>query len=83
MRAPTEPVNLNEKEIELLHAKLGALRHDVNNCLALIMAATELLRHKPQMAERMLETLSEQPPKITASLAKFTKEFEAVVGPRS
>jgi hypothetical protein len=56
------------------------LRHDINNNLSLIMAATELIRHKPQMAERMMVTLMEQPPKITASITKFSTEFEQIFG---
>ena len=76
MLIPSEPVNFSVEQIQELNQKLSTLRHDINNNLSLIMAATELMRHKPQMAERMLETLSQQPPKITAALTKFTSEFE-------
>ena len=76
MRMPSEPINLSVEAIQDLNHKLSTLRHDINNHLSLIMAATELIRHKPQMAERMMETLVEQPPKISASLAKFSSEFE-------
>jgi hypothetical protein len=44
------------------------------------MAAVELIRHKPQMSERMLATLAEQPPKITAIVTKFTADFEQAFG---
>ncbi len=80
MRMPTEPVSLSAEEVQELNHKLAILRHDINNNLSLIMAATELIRHKPQMAERMLATLSEQPPKITAAMAKFSSEFEHAFG---
>jgi hypothetical protein len=56
------------------------MRHDINNHLSLMMAATELIRHKPQMAERMMATLCEQPPKISASIAKFSAEFDSAFG---
>ena len=56
------------------------MRHDINNNLSLIMAATELIRHKPQTLERMSITLVEQPPKITQALGKFTSEFEKMFG---
>ena len=56
------------------------MRHDINNNLSLIMAATELLRHKPQMLERMTGTLVEQPDKITHALVKFSAEFERAFG---
>lgn len=73
---PSEPVNFSAEEIQELNKKLSTLRHDINNNLSLIIAAMELIRHKPQMTERMLDTMSEQPPKITAALAKFSSEFE-------
>jgi hypothetical protein len=76
MRLPTEPVEFSAEEIRELNQKLSTLRHDINNNLSLIMAAAELVRHKPQVAERMLNTLCEQPPKITAAIAKFSAEFE-------
>ncbi len=80
MRMPSQPVSLNVEEIKELNHKLAILRHDINNNLSLIMAATELMRHKPQTAERMIVTLAEQPPKITASIAKFSSEFERAIG---
>ena len=80
MRTPSQPVQLSVEEIQELNHKLSTLRHDINNNLSLIMAATELIRHKPQMAERMMVTLCEQPPKISAAMAKFTSEFETAFG---
>jgi aspartokinase len=80
MRMPSQPVSLNVEEIKELNHKLAILRHDINNNLSLIMAATELMRHKPSTAERMIVTLSEQPRKITASIAKFSSEFERAMG---
>jgi hypothetical protein len=80
MRMPIQPVNLSADEVKELNQKFCNLRHDINNHLSLIMAATELIRHKPQMAERMMETLCEQPPKITHAMAKFTSEFENAFG---
>ena len=73
---PSEPVNLSATEVQELNQKLSTLRHYINNNLSLIMAAMELIRHKPQMTERMLDTMCEQPPKITAALARFSSEFE-------
>jgi hypothetical protein len=56
------------------------MRHDINNHLSLVMAAVELIRYKPEMAERMMATLVEQPPKITECLRTFSTEFERVFG---
>ncbi len=76
MPLPSQPITLNVEQVEELNRKLSNMRHDINNQLSLIMAAVELIHHKPQTAERMMVTLSEQPPKIAATLQKFSTEFE-------
>ena len=44
------------------------------------MAALELMRSRPQLGERMLATLVEQPPKIAFAINKFSAEFEQALG---
>jgi hypothetical protein len=56
------------------------MRHEINNQLSLVVAALELMRFKPDLRERMLETMSQQPPKITAEVSKFSAEFERLFG---
>ena len=80
MRMPSKPVHMSVEQIQELNLKLSTLRHDINNHLSLIMAAAELIRHKPQMAERMMETLVEQPQKITTAMSKFSSDFETTFG---
>lgn len=80
MAAPSQPVTLSHEQLADLNRKLATMRHDINNHLSLIVAAAELIKHKPQMAERMLATLSEQPGKISDSIHKFSHEFERVFG---
>ena len=80
MVSPKQPITLTVEQIEDLKRKLSNFRHDINNNLSLMVAAVELIRHKPQMAERMLVTLSEQPNKVSASLNKFSAEFEQALG---
>jgi uncharacterized coiled-coil DUF342 family protein len=63
-----------------LNKRLSAMRHDINNNLALIIAAVDLIRHKPQTIERMIGTLADQPAKITQNMNKFSAEFERVLG---
>lgn len=77
---PSQPVTLTVEQIEKLNEHLSNLRHDINNNLSLILAATELIKHKPQTLERMASTLSEQPPKISTALARFSADFEKAVG---
>jgi hypothetical protein len=80
MPLPSQPVTLTVEQVAELNRKLSNLRHDINNQLSLIMAAVELIHHKPQTSERMMATLAEQPPRIAAALAKFSGEFEQAFG---
>ena len=80
MALPNQPVTLTVAQIEELNSKLSTMRHDVNNNLSLIMASLELIRYKPETAERMLATLAEQPKKITGCMSVFSTEFEKTFG---
>jgi hypothetical protein len=80
MNMPSEPVVLTVEQVEALNLKLSTLRHDINNSLSLMLAASELIRYKPNMAERMMNTLAEQPPKIAAAMTQFSTEFEQLFG---
>ena len=76
MELPGEPITLTVNEIAELNKKLADFRHDINNHLALIMAGLEVVKAKPQLAERMIATVTEQPPKITEAVVKFSAEFD-------
>jgi hypothetical protein len=80
MALPTEPVTFTPEQVAELNSQLSTMRHDVNNQISLIMAAIELIRHKPQVAERMLNTVADQPPKIAESIKKFSNEFSYAFG---
>jgi hypothetical protein len=80
MALPSQPITLSVEQIAELNRRFATMRHDINNTLSTITAAAELIRYKPQMAERMMATLLEQPQKITLSLSQFTTEFERAFG---
>ena len=80
MQLSGQPVTLTPEQIGELNEKLSHLRHDINNTLALMTAATELVRYKPQMLERMLTTVAQQCPRITESIATFSADFERAMG---
>lgn len=80
MGTPSQPVTLSAEQIADLNQKLSVMRHDINNNLSLIMAAVEMVRFKPDYLSRMLDTLTQQPPRITESITKFTDEFEGLFG---
>jgi len=80
MPLPTEPAMLTVEEIEELNKQLSTMRHDINNHLSLIMAAVELVRRKPEALERMVNTVVEQPGKVTDAMMKFSGNFERALG---
>lgn len=80
MGMPTAPVTLTPEQIADLNRKVGAMRHDINNYLLLIVASAELAQLKPDSAQQMLKNMAEQPARITDALTKFTKEFENTFG---
>ena len=82
MGKPDQAVTMSPAQIEELNKKLSEARHDVNNCLALIIAATELIRRKPDTTARLVDSIAEQPQRIMEQLQKFTHEFEKSMGLR-
>lgn len=80
MELPETPVMLTPAEIEELNRKLSTMRHNINNCLSLVVAATELIRYKPEMLEKMTVTLGDQPNRIIEEVRRFSKEFETTLG---
>jgi hypothetical protein len=76
MPLPTEPITLTAEQIAELNQKLSSMRHDVNNNLSLMMAAAELVRRRPESAERMWKTLADQPHKIAECVTAFSRELE-------
>ena len=76
MGLPRQTVPLSPEEVADLSRKLADLRHNVNNHLALMVAALELIRRKPEMVERMVNNLTEQPQKILDEIKKFSEELE-------
>ena len=80
MATSKQPVTLSAEEVDELNRKLSTMRHDINNNLSIIIAALELIRYKPEVAERMFTSISQQPAKIGEAMAKFSAEFEKSVG---
>jgi hypothetical protein len=79
MPLPTEPVTLSVEQIGELNRKLSDLRHDINNYVSLTLASAELMRRRPETAERMMASLVEQPPKIITVVKQFSGDLEAAL----
>lgn len=83
MDLPKQPVTLDVPQVEEISRHFSTFRHDVNGCLALVVAATELIRYNPDVLKRMANTLIEQPPKIAGKVREFIEQCERTVGLRN
>ena len=79
MGLPHQTVPLSSEEVAELSRNLSDLRHNVNNHLALMVAALELIRRKPEMMDRMVNNLTEQPQKILDEIKKYAEKFEKLL----
>jgi hypothetical protein len=80
MGLPEKEVALSPEQIAVLNRRLAMMRHNINNHLALIVAASELLKRKPEMAARLVDNIIQQPERITQELRGFSDDFEAAMG---
>ncbi len=80
MGVPNTPASLTAAQLAELNDKLAHMRHEINNQLAMVVAALEMIRFRPEMRDKMLTTISQQPPMIMAEVAKFSAEFEQTFG---
>jgi hypothetical protein len=77
---PNIPTTVTPEQLRELNKKLSHMRHEINNQLALVVAALELIRFRPEMRDKMLDTVSQQSPKIMAEIASFSEQFEQTFG---
>ncbi|GEM_PF-1214863 len=80
MGEPNQNRSVDPPQIQELNQKLSTFRHNINNHLSLIVAAVELIRRKPDMAARLIETVAEQPQKISEEMRRFSEEFDRILG---
>lgn len=76
MSLPSEPITLSVEQVAELNSKLSDLRHDINNNVALILSAIEMMRRRPETFEKMLDSMSRQPHRITDAVVQFSKSLE-------
>lgn len=73
-------VTLNAEQVAQLGSQLSEMRHQINNYLTLITAATEIMGRKPDTASRMMESILQQPGKINREIRRFSDVFEKSLG---
>lgn len=79
MSLPSEPVTLSVEQIAELRQKLADLRHDVNNKVALMLSAVEMIRRRPESTGEMLDSFARQPQKLLDAVAEFSTALEATL----
>lgn len=80
MRTPAKSIELSAEEVARLIEQLAAMRHNVNNALALIVAAGELAQRKTDLAGRFANTISTQPERIAKEVRAFSSILETALG---
>lgn len=76
MSLPSEPVTLSAEQVAELKRNLADLRHDINNNVALLLSAVEMMRRRPETMEKMLESMGRQPHRINETVIQFSKTLE-------
>lgn len=79
MPLPSEPVTLSVEQISELKQKLSDLRHDVNNKVALMLSAVEMIRRRPESTENMLDSFARQPQKLLEAVTEFSAALESAL----
>lgn len=79
MSSPSEPVTLSAEQVAELKLALADLRHDINNNVALILSAIEMMRRRPETFEKMLDSMARQPNRITGAVMQFSKALESAL----
>lgn len=76
----SDVIILTKEQVQELNEKISNMRHNINNHLSLIVAASEVIRINPSALPRMLPTFKEQPDKIINEIKNFSAEFEKTLG---
>ncbi len=76
MGLPTQPVSLSPADVAALNGQLSEMRHSINNHLTLMVTALELIRRKPDSAERLVANLIEVPARVRTDITQFSEQFE-------
>ncbi len=80
MGLPNQTVNLTPDQIGAINQKLGHMRHNVNNSLAMLVATAELMRRKPESVVRFVDLFTEQPQNIADEIRKFSEDLQQSLG---
>jgi len=78
MEPPLQPVTLTLMQVEELSRKLSEMRHNINNCLAVITATVEIANRKPEAGLRLMNNLTDLPSRVSEEMQKFSADWDRV-----
>jgi hypothetical protein len=80
MSSSPQSVTLSAEQVAEIKRNLADLRHDINNNVALMLSAIEMMRRRPETFEKMLDSMARQPHRITETVVQFSKALESTLG---
>ena len=79
MNSADGKIHLEPDQVKNLGKSLSECRHNVNNSLAMIMSALELMQFKPEALEKLIGTAMTHSKQITGEFDSFATEFERIL----
>jgi hypothetical protein len=76
MNSANGSVHLEPEVVRSLDKSLSDCRHNVNNSLAMIMSALELIQFKPESTEKLIGTAMDHSKQITRQFESFARELD-------
>ncbi len=67
------------KQLEALNQNLRAVRHGINNNVAVIMAMAELTQRNPAQCAKLAQLCLEKAPQISAAMGSFSELFDSAL----
>jgi phosphotransferase system HPr (HPr) family protein len=73
--------NISPEEIVELQKKFSKTKSTINNCLAVLMALSEMSQRRPDYSKKLAERVLKHAPQIVSSLQEFTQVLKEKAGP--
>ena len=68
-----------QKQLVMLHQNLRAVRHAINNHVAVVMAMAELTQRNPTQSQKLSQICLEKGPQIADAVGGFTELFQGAL----
>src|SRR6185503_7884308 len=78
MSEPERTISM--EEIAVLQKKFSESKSSINNCLAVMMALSEMSQRRPDYSEKLASTVLTKAPQMVSRLQEFTKALNEKAG---